>query len=103
MKITPKGIGWLIFGVLVCASATESTFEAFIVWVAPNSLATASFSSLISQAMILLQGESLAAIIALRPTAPQPVISIEVSAAGRRTFRTVPAPVWIPQPIGAAR
>ena len=24
MKITPKGIGWLIFGVLVCASATES-------------------------------------------------------------------------------
>ena len=25
MKITPKGIGWLIFGVLVCASATEST------------------------------------------------------------------------------
>ena len=24
MKITPKGIGWLIFGVIVCASATES-------------------------------------------------------------------------------
>ena len=24
MKITPKGIGWLIFGVLMCASATES-------------------------------------------------------------------------------
>ena len=24
MKITPKGIGWLIFGVIVCASATEA-------------------------------------------------------------------------------
>ena len=24
MKITPKGIGWLIFGVIVCASSTEA-------------------------------------------------------------------------------
>lgn len=25
MKVTPKGIGWLIFGVIVCASSTEAS------------------------------------------------------------------------------
>ena len=36
------------------------------------------------------------------PTAPVPNTASELPAWGRITFSTAPAPVWIPQPNGAA-
>ena len=45
-------------------------------------------------------GPSLAAAIALKPTAPAPNTAIDVPAWGRREFSTAPAPVWMPHPSG---
>ena len=44
-----------------------------------------------------------AAAMAASPTAPAPNTTRLWSAVGRSTLRTVPAPVWKPQPNGARR
>ena len=43
-----------------------------------------------------------AASTAASPTAPAPKTAMLEPARGRKTFSTEPAPVWIPQPKGAA-
>jgi hypothetical protein len=55
-----------------------------------------------SIAIIVVQPAICAAITAARPTAPAPNTAMLLPAGGRMTFSTEPAPVWIPQPNGAA-
>src|SRR5689334_4925596 len=69
-------------------------------WVAPNSRAKASLESTTSTAIIIDAGEIELAMMLHNPTAPAPNTATDIPGNGRRTFITVPAPVWTPQPRG---
>ncbi len=70
--------------------------------VAPSSRASSSRDARRSTATIVVQPAIAAAITADSPTAPAPKTARLLPAGGRKTFSTAPAPVWIPQPNGAA-
>ena len=72
-----------------------------MVWVAPSSFASASVWSLPPTAMIFAHPAIRAAMMALMPTVPQPNTAIDEPNSGLSALSTVPAPVWMPQPIGA--
>jgi hypothetical protein len=71
--------------------------------VAPSSRARSSRLSLMSMAMIVAAPTALAAMMALRPTAPVPEIATLLPARTRSAFMTAPAPVMMPQPRGPSR
>ena len=54
-----------------------------------------------SIAMIVDAPAILEAMRAARPTAPTPMMAIELPLGTLRTLKIVPAPVWRPQPKGA--
>ena len=51
--------------------------------------------------MMVVQPDSLAAMIAARPTEPAPNTAMLLPAGGRSELSTDPAPVWMPHPNGA--
>src|SRR6202000_3493416 len=79
---------------------TTSVFEGLMTWVAPSSRARSSLESTTSTAIITDAGDIELAIMLHSPTAPAPKTATDIPGNGCRTFITVPAPVWTPQPRG---
>ena len=75
-----------------------SLLEAFIVCVAPKSLANSNFSSFMSTAIIGYASSKDAILIADNPTPPTPYIATESPGLTLAVFRTAPAPVRMAQP-----
>jgi hypothetical protein len=73
---------------------------AWIVSVAPNSVARDRRDSTLSMAMMRVHPRSRAANSAERPTAPVPKMAMLVPAAGDSALNTAPAPVEMPQARG---
>ncbi len=68
----------------------------------PSSSARVRRAEIGSTAMTFPHPAIRAAMIAAIPTAPSPNTAIADPGSGRRTLKTVPAPVWSPQPSGPA-
>ena len=83
-------------------ASTGSDSPASTIAVAPNSRASPSLVGCTSIPTIVVQPAIAAAITAASPTVPVPKTAMLLPAGAARLLSTAPAPVWIPQPKGAA-